>query len=205
MPCPLNYGQAKTSVKLIRTQTADVRVLIWQCNSSGVPWFVPALGVSRKTCKKPLKKIDTYCALSSLRVQQIWLFSGAKLAVGISTGSLAIIGDAIHSFTDVLNNGVAWLVVKHSSAPPDAEHPYGHRKFETLAVFGLATLLAVFAFELALQAIRREDSVVTTGGWELLLMLAVLVINVVLSAWQRFWGPKTKLRHFTRRRQPYVR
>ena len=115
---------------------------------------------------------------------------GAKLAVGISTGSLAIIGDAIHSFTDVLNNGVAWLVVKHSSAPPDAEHPYGHRKFETLAVFGLATLLAVFAFELALQAIRREDSVVTTGGWELLLMLAVLVINVVLSAWQRFWARK---------------
>lgn len=115
---------------------------------------------------------------------------GAKLAVGISTGSLAIIGDAIHSFTDVLNNGVAWLVVKHSSAPPDAEHPYGHRKFETLAVFGLATLLAVFAFELAFQAIRREDSVVTTGGWELLLMLAVLVINVVLSAWQRFWARK---------------
>ncbi len=72
----------------------------------------------------------------------------------------------------------------------DAEHPYGHRKFETLAVFGLATLLAVFAFELALQAIRREDSVVTTGGWELLLMLAVLVINVVLSAWQRFWARK---------------
>ena len=58
----------------------------------------------------------------------------AKAVVGFSTGSLAVLGDAIHSLTDVMNNAVAWVVIRHSKAPPDAEHPYGHRKFETLAV-----------------------------------------------------------------------
>ena len=88
-------------------------------------------------------------------VQRVILIEGsinfavliAKLAVGLSTGSLAIIGDAIHSLTDVVNNVVTWLVVKVSSSPADREHPYGHRKFETLAVFFLAALLVVLALE----------------------------------------------------------
>ena len=75
-----------------------------------------------------------------------------KLVVGISTGSLAIVGDAIHSFIDVANNIVALVVMRFSTLPADREHPYGHGKFETVAVFFLASLLTVFAFELALNA-----------------------------------------------------
>ena len=70
----------------------------------------------------------------------------AKVVVGLATGSLAIIADALHSLTDVVNNIVAWAVIRLSSSPPDIEHPYGHRKFEAMAVFILATLLAVFSF-----------------------------------------------------------
>jgi divalent metal cation (Fe/Co/Zn/Cd) transporter len=65
----------------------------------------------------------------------------AKVVVGLSTGSFAVLGDAIHSLTDAANNVVALVVVRVASTPPDREHPYGHREFETLAVFGLATLL----------------------------------------------------------------
>ena len=97
----------------------------------------------------------------------------AKAAVGVSTGSLAILGDAIHSLTDVINNVVAWLVIKVSSSPPDREHPYGHRKFETLAVFFLATLLAVLSFELAWHAITKDDTEIASSAWELGIMLAV--------------------------------
>ena len=66
---------------------------------------------------------------------------GAKLVVGISTGSAAVIGDAIHSLADLANNAVALVAVRLASQPPDADHPYGHRKYESLAVFGAATLL----------------------------------------------------------------
>ena len=112
----------------------------------------------------------------------------AKAAVGVSTGSLAILGDAIHSLTDVINNVVAWLVIKVSSSPPDREHPYGHRKFETLAVFFLATLLAVLSFELAWHAITKDDTEIASSAWELGIMLAVLGVNISLATWQRMWA-----------------
>lgn len=115
---------------------------------------------------------------------------GGKLAVGLTTGSLAVIGDAIHSLTDVANNIVAWAVVKFSSQPADDNHPYGHRKFETLAVFGLAVLLAVFALELALHAIRREPTEITVSGWALAVMIGVLFVNIGISGWQWYWGKK---------------
>ncbi|WP_223668850.1 cation diffusion facilitator family transporter [Kangiella shandongensis] len=109
----------------------------------------------------------------------------AKFIVGLMTGSLAIIGDAIHSLTDVVNNIVAWLVIRISSAPPDREHPYGHRKFETIAVFFLASLLIVLAFELAMRAITNENTGIVSSSWALAIMLTVLVINIALSTWQR--------------------
>jgi len=114
----------------------------------------------------------------------------AKTLVGISTGSLAIVGDALHSLTDVANNIVAWTVVKHAAKPADKEHPYGHHKFETLAVLGLAVLLVVLGFELALHAIQKEPTQVASSRWELGIMLGVLSVNFALAAWQRAWAKK---------------
>jgi len=103
-----------------------------------------------------------------------------------------VLGDAIHSLTDLANNAVAWVVVKLSARPPDREHPYGHRKFETLAVFGLATLLTVLALELALHAIRREEAEVGHEFWALATMLGVLAVNVVIASWQWYWARRLR-------------
>jgi len=113
-----------------------------------------------------------------------------KTFVGLSTGSMAILADAIHSLTDLSNNFVAWVVMHFSSLPADREHPYGHRKFETLAVFILASILVVLAFELALNAIRKEETEVVSSGIELILMLAVLVINILVTSWQHMWAKR---------------
>lgn len=130
------------------------------------------------------------------KVQRILLIEGsvnllvfvAKLIVGLTTGSLAILGDAIHSMTDVINNVIAWSVVRLSHAPADREHPYGHRKFETLAVFFLASLLVVLAFELALRAITAEQKIIEDSNWALGVMLGVLCVNVALTIWQKRWA-----------------
>jgi cation diffusion facilitator family transporter len=108
-----------------------------------------------------------------------------KLVVGVSTGSLAVFGDALHSLSDVANNAVAWFVVRISSQPPDRDHP---RKFETLAVFVLATLLTVLGIELALGALRREAQPTVGDPWTLPLMLGVLAINVALASWEGAWA-----------------
>jgi cation diffusion facilitator family transporter len=113
---------------------------------------------------------------------------GLKLVVGVSTGSLAVLGDALHSLSDVANNAVAWFVLRLSVQPPDHDHPYGHRKFETLAVFVLATLLTVLAIELGIGALRREAHPAPGNPWTLALMLAVLVVNVGLASWEGAWA-----------------
>ena len=111
-----------------------------------------------------------------------------KGAVGVATGSVAILGDALHSLTDLANNVVAWWVVRIAARPPDASHPYGHRKFETIAVFGLAGLMTVLAFEVAGRALRGDPPPVATAPWAAWFMTAVLALNVALATWQATWA-----------------
>jgi cation diffusion facilitator family transporter len=116
----------------------------------------------------------------------------AKTVVGFSTGSLALLGDAIHSLADLANNVVGFVVVRLASAPPDREHPYGHQKFETLAVFGLAVLLAVLAVEIVVRAAEPGPREIIEHGWGLLVMSGVLVVNVAVTTWERAWALRLK-------------
>lgn len=110
----------------------------------------------------------------------------AKLIVGFATNSLVVLADAIHSLTDLGNNIIAWFVVRLANKPPDESHPYGHRKFEVLAVFALATLLCVVAFELVVSAFRRPDTTeIVSSTWMLGMMLAILMINLATALWQK--------------------
>ncbi len=126
-------------------------------------------------------------------VQRVILLEGCanlcvlviKVLVGVSTNSLSIIGDALHSLSDLANNVVAWFIVKLSCQPPDRKHPYGHRKFETLAVFFLATVLAFLAFELVIQVFTRAHSTISSQALDLVAMGAVLLVNIALALWQR--------------------
>ncbi len=141
-----------------------------------------------------MSKIDN--PLRDKYVQRVILLEGfanlvvltIKAIVGFSTGSMAVLADAIHSLTDIFNNIVAWIVVRQSAMPADREHPYGHRKFETLAVFGLASLLVVLAFEIASGAVSQEEAVVESEPWALGLMIFVLVANITISSVQRYWA-----------------
>ena len=108
----------------------------------------------------------------------------AKVAVGLSTGSLAVISDAIHSLADIANNVVAWFVVRASAQPPDHDHPYGHQKFEMLAVFGLATLLAVVAVEMTIHALSRLAQPASSDFLSISIMGGVMAANIALATWE---------------------
>lgn len=115
-----------------------------------------------------------------------------KLLVGLKTGSFAVLSDAVHSLSDIANNVVAYFILRLSSQPPDREHPYGHRKFETLAVFALAMLLTVIAVEFALGAFRRDSPSVSSEPWMLAVMGLVLTINVSVAAWENVMARRLK-------------
>ena len=64
-----------------------------------------------------------------------------QLAVGIFAHSQALVADAIHSFSDLLSDFVVLVANKHSQKAPDAEHQYGHLRFENAASLLLGVLL----------------------------------------------------------------
>src|SRR5512145_1142565 len=77
----------------------------------------------------------------------------AKFLIGLATGSLAVMGDAAHSSADALNNVVGLVVMRLAAAEPDADHPYGHAKFETLGALVIVGFLSVSCFELLKGAV----------------------------------------------------
>jgi cation diffusion facilitator family transporter len=113
---------------------------------------------------------------------------GIKLAVGVATGSAAILGDAVHSLADIANNIMAWIAMRLAAAPPDREHPYGHRKFEPLAVFVLATLLSVMAVEIALRSFEHRSRPIAHSDLGLAMMGVVLAANIAISIWESRWA-----------------
>lgn len=56
-----------------------------------------------------------------------------KLVVGIMTGSVAIVSEAIHSSLDLVASVIAFISVRLSNNPPDEKHPYGHGKIENIS------------------------------------------------------------------------
>jgi cation diffusion facilitator family transporter len=104
---------------------------------------------------------------------------GAKLAIGISAGSLSVIGDAVHSSVDAFNNIAFTILMRYAGAEPDANHPYGHGKFEILGALGIVIFLAVASLELLKSAAARllagapPPDLTSLGLWLLVGTLAV--------------------------------
>ncbi|HEX9727114.1 MAG TPA: cation diffusion facilitator family transporter [Gemmatimonadales bacterium] len=116
---------------------------------------------------------------------------GAKFVIGFSTGSLAVLGDGVHSAVDAMNNVLALAVIAIATKEPDDDHPYGHGKFETLGALGIVAFLSISGFELVKGAVQRlaagaEPLVV--GPVELGLLVATLLVNTVVAAYESSRG-----------------
>ena len=79
----------------------------------------------------------------------------AKLGLGISTGSLALISDAVHSGLDAAASVLAFVAVRTASRPADREHPFGHGKAENLAAYTEGFLLVIAGLLVGYVAVQR--------------------------------------------------
>jgi cation diffusion facilitator family transporter len=78
-----------------------------------------------------------------------------KLGAGLASGSVSVLSEAIHSTVDLVAAGVAYLSVRASDAPADAEHPYGHGKVENLSAIAEAVLIFAAAVFILYNAVTR--------------------------------------------------
>lgn len=79
----------------------------------------------------------------------------AKFIAAFLSGSMSLLSEAVHSFSDVVASLVAFIGVHVSDAPADEGHPFGHGKAEPLAGFVEALLLFAAAIYIGLEAMNR--------------------------------------------------
>jgi cation diffusion facilitator family transporter len=118
----------------------------------------------------------------------------AKSALGYATGAVSIVSDGFHSLTDSASNVVALVGVAVARQPPDANHPYGHRKYETMASLGILVFLVVVLVQVLSAAADR----LVKGGTPrvfpegIALMTATLIVNLLVVSYEMREGRRLK-------------
>ena len=114
-----------------------------------------------------------------------------KLVIGLLTGSLAVLADAMHSATDGLSSLLSLITNGLSDPKPDRDHPYGHDKYEGLGALAIAGFILFTAFEIlktSLERIAAGLPPLRLDGQDLLLLLIVLGCNLLLAGYERSEG-----------------
>lgn len=83
------------------------------------------------------------------------LLAVAKLVYGVIGHSQALVADGVHSLSDLLSDVLVIAAARQAAREADAEHPYGHGRFETAATVALGAILMVVAAGLAWEAVER--------------------------------------------------
>ena len=115
----------------------------------------------------------------------------AKGIIGLTAGSLAVLGDTLHSGVDAFNNVLGIVVVGVASKAPDEEHPYGHGKFETLGALTIVGFMSITCFELVRDAIDRllvASPAPVLSDAQLAILLGTLAVNVAVAWYENRRG-----------------
>ena len=116
--------------------------------------------------------------------------AGAKLVLGYSTGAVSVISDGFHSLTDSASNIMGLVGLRAARKPPDDDHPYGHRKYETLAAAGIFVFLLFVVVEVLRSALSRlsGEAPARVTSLSFVVMLATLGINVLVVRYESARG-----------------
>ena len=110
----------------------------------------------------------------------VLLFAG-KLVVGILSGAVSIMADALNNLTDAASSIVTLIGFKLAEKPADSEHPYGHARYEYLSGLAVAALILIIGFELAKSSVEK---VLSPAPVALSLpMVVVLILSILGKLW----------------------
>jgi cation diffusion facilitator family transporter len=108
-----------------------------------------------------------------------WAVATAKIIYGYTTDSTSMTADGFHSLADGTSNIIGLIGIHFCSQPTDKDHPYGHKKYETLFALGIAAMLLLVAFNLGKAGVAR---IITPGTPQVdVLSFAVMIITVLVN------------------------
>ena len=102
-----------------------------------------------------------------------------KTVVGLLSGSIALLADAVHSFSDIFASLAVYIGLKLSQRNPDEKFPYGYYKFETLSSLIISVIIIISGFEIVIESI---NGIITPKTINIpLTAIAVALFSVVVS------------------------
>jgi len=120
--------------------------------------------------------------------------AAAKWGYGVLTHSLGMQADGLHSSFDGLSNVVGLIGLWLTTPPPDTNHPYGHKKFESLTAGTIGGFLLLTCFYLLWKAYRSWtlDLHPQVTGISFFIMIVTMGINLFVTRWERRKGTELK-------------
>jgi cation diffusion facilitator family transporter len=110
--------------------------------------------------------------------------TAAKLIVGYWTGSLSLIADGLDSVFDAASNVIGLVGIFLAARPADEDHPYGHRKAETMAALIISSLLFLTTWELIKSAVERlrDPSLIQAevNAWSFGALIVSIVVHMTV-------------------------
>ncbi len=119
------------------------------------------------------EKAAKYSAIANLSLAII------KGIVGIFAGSIALLADSVHSFSDIFSSLAVYIGLKLSRRKPDEKFPYGYYKFETLASMVISVIIILSGFEIIIESI---NGILTPKPINIpLFAISVSILSVIIS------------------------
>jgi len=111
----------------------------------------------------------------------------AKIGFGYASGAVSVLSDGFHSLIDASSNVVGLIGIRAASQPPDADHPYGHRKFETVASGAFVGFTALVMLEVLRNAFnhlagRAPAHEITMASF--VVMIVTVAVNLIVIGYE---------------------
>lgn len=116
----------------------------------------------------------------------------SKIVVGLFINSSSIMADGFHSISDSASNIVGIIGISLASKPKDTEHPYGHKKFESISSIIIGLMLLILGFNVIKTSISKlfvPDTLNITIE-SLVIILITLIINIFVAIYENNQGRK---------------
>ena len=115
----------------------------------------------------------------------VLLFAG-KLLAGLLSGSVAIMADAVNNLSDASSSLISLIGFKLADKPADAEHPYGHGRYEYLSGLMVAVMILAIGVELLKSSVEKifsPEPVVFS-----ILTVIILAASILVKLWMMFFN-----------------
>lgn len=118
------------------------------------------------------------------------LVTVVKLIIGFTTGALSVVADGFHSIIDSSSNIIGLAGLWIAARPPDDNHPYGHRKYETVATLAIGAMLLLVSWEIIKGIFARITAPIipTINPLDIAILAGTFIVNLVIVAYETKQG-----------------